>query len=546
MKDTDIGVCRRLAAAAQAAGVEYVIASPGTRNAPLTLAFESRQGIKVLPVVDERSAAFIALGIAAGSGKPVVMECTSGTAPLNYASAMAEAYYRYLPLIAITADRPADVINQNVAQTIDQNGIYHNFVCAEYEISTIADAGETIHEAFRNLRGPIHINIHIHEPLNGLTEFPLEDLSIETAAEDTALDMSTANDLQSALEGRKAWLILGHRQGSCETELNIQNLSSFPDLVVFHETHSGIEDPERSSISNIDATILSAGNVPDEMLPEVVITAGGSLVSVMVDKLIAKGIKHWSINLEGKCPRTFRAPATRAFKGDYRSILPNIVAADKVKSPSDFKKFWQEKSVKARRSLENTIKNSPWCELAAIDIIMRKSARHHIELGNGMTVRYGQLPSIPEDVTIDANRGVSGIDGCLSKAIGTALVSKKPVTLVIGDMSFQYDMGALATLFIPDNFRIIVMNNSGGNIFRYIKNTRELPIMEQYLASPVKSPVEQLARAFGFNYVKADSAETLTEAMGMELPRTLIDVVTDPNTDNEVLTKYYKSCSNED
>ncbi|MDE6288503.1 MAG: 2-succinyl-5-enolpyruvyl-6-hydroxy-3-cyclohexene-1-carboxylic-acid synthase, partial [Muribaculaceae bacterium] len=176
----------------------------------------------------------------------------------------------------------------------------------------------------------------------------------------------------------------------------------------------------------------------------------------------------------------------------------------------------------------------------------RKSAGQHIELGNGMTVRYFQLMHLPQDVSVDCNRGVSGIDGSLSTAIGAACVSPRPVTLIIGDMGFQYDMSALATLFIPDNFRIIVINNSGGNIFRYIKNTRELPIMESYLASPVNVPVEQLARAFGFNYVKADSASSLEEALDLRLPRTIIEVVTNPVTDNKILTNYYKSCSYED
>ncbi|MDE6288137.1 MAG: 2-succinyl-5-enolpyruvyl-6-hydroxy-3-cyclohexene-1-carboxylic-acid synthase, partial [Muribaculaceae bacterium] len=196
MKDTDIAVCRQLAVAARAAGVRYVIASPGTRNAPLTLAFKSCMGLEVLPVVDERSAAFIALGIAARSGSPVIIECTSGTAPLNYAPAMAEAYYRHLPLVAITADRPADAINQNVAQTINQIGIYHNFVCAEYDISSTTDSKTTIKEAFKDIKGPIHINVHINEPLNGLCETESENFELEPVAPDTRQDRSSALELK--------------------------------------------------------------------------------------------------------------------------------------------------------------------------------------------------------------------------------------------------------------------------------------------------------------------------------------------------------------
>lgn len=544
MINTDIAVCRRLAAAASAAGVKYVIASPGTRNAPLTMAFKACTDIEVLPVVDERSAAFIALGIVARSGRPVVIECTSGTAPLNYAPAIAEAYYRHLPLIAITADRPADAINQNVAQTINQNGIYHNFICAEYDISTQGEAGETIVKAFSNIKGPVHINVHISEPLNGLCEIQPENFEIGTTTPDNTHDLLISRELKESLNGLKAWLVIGHRQGA--GDLNLQGLASIPDLVVFNEAHAGIDDPEYNFISNIDATILAAGNIPDEMLPDVIITAGGALVSVLVGKLVAKGVRHWSINHEGKCPSTFGSPAERAFKGDYRTILQSINAENPDKSPSEFKSFWQEKSTKAHRKLERIINTSPWCELAAIDIIMRKSAGHHVELGNGMTVRYFQLPIVSQGVSIDCNRGVSGIDGSLSTAIGAACVSTRPVTLVIGDMGFQYDMNALATLFISEDFRIIVMNNSGGNIFRYIKNTRELPIMEHYLASPVKVPVENLARAFGFNYIKADSAEALSEALDLKFPRTIIEVVTDPVIDNKILTNYYKSCSNED
>lgn len=167
----------------------------------------------------------------------------------------------------------------------------------------------------------------------------------------------------------------------------------------------------------------------------------------------------------------------------------------------------------------------------------------NLHLSNGTSVRYAQLFDYSKANSVSCNRGVSGIDGCTSTAIGSACMSSMPTMLITGDMSMQYDIGALATTFIPRQFKIVVLNNGGGGIFRFIRSTRDLPELEKYFAAEVRLPLKKLAAAYGFKYISAENADELTAAMkklvSSNTSPVILEIFTDGTVSANVFTEFF-------
>ncbi|MGM9860559.1 MAG: thiamine pyrophosphate-binding protein, partial [Muribaculaceae bacterium] len=229
MLNTDKKVCRKCSQLLSAYGVEYAIVSPGTRNAPMIFALNQNADINVYSVVDERSAAFIALGIATMQCRPVALVCTSGTAALNYAPAIAEAYYRNAPLVVITADRPADMIDRQRTQTIRQPGIYSNYIRYSCNINEDSDCSEVdtcLKDCMTKLSGPIHINLQLREPLGNVIE--VEDSKIDRAGlvkEQLDILPRRLQILSEILSTKKVLILVGHEMAS-STGRCVQHLST--------------------------------------------------------------------------------------------------------------------------------------------------------------------------------------------------------------------------------------------------------------------------------------------------------------------------------
>ncbi len=560
MESTDKKSIRQLVALLPEFGVRKAVMSPGSRNAPLLVAFERNSLIETRMVVDERSAAFIALGTADISGEPVALVCTSGTAPLNYAPAVAEAFYRNIPLIVITADRPYEWIDQDDSQTIKQLGIYNNYIKGSFDIPTESNDSDRMWYINRTLNdalslalsgrpGPVHINIHIAEPLNNLLELADEHVRSIAIVGDKKpmLSNELVDELYEEIRGcKQGVLILAGFMRNQQLTKPLEKLAQLPNVVVMHEAQSNLHGVD-GFIPNIDATLRQLGQ--SLILPELVITIGGSLTSRMIKANLRKNnIRHWSVGFSDIAVDCFRHLERRIQTTPYAFIT---ALADNMSGKADvaatpFKRTWIEASRTALQESSDIASQAPWSDFKAMSYIMRNIPTNwNLQLSNGTAVRYAQLFEYGQIGNISCNRGVSGIDGCTSTAIGAATVAEQPTLLITGDMSFQYDMGALATNFIPRNFKIIVLSNGGGGIFRFISSTRDLAELEKCFAGPINLPLSKLADAFEFKYFRANDMASLEHSFNDFISNddrpAILEIITDGKVSADVLRQYFKN-----
>lgn len=554
-------ICRDLASQLSARGVRFAVLSPGSRNAPLIVALERHPSIATKVVVDERSAAFMALGYAAEAGEPVALVCTSGTALLNYAPAVAEAFYRKVPLIVISADRPMEWIDQDDSQTIRQYEALANFVKGSYDITDIdtpdlrwyanRQINDALTLAMMGRRAPVHINVQLSEPLCDCGDAEKDTFrTIGMVEPEPALPTAEARELGKRLASpRKVMIVAGFNAPSPALNRALRRLAALPNFVVLTETISNLHGNE--FISRIDTT-LSAMTEQEraELAPDAVITLGGALVSRMVKAFLrnCKPTDHWHVGRSHTTVDCFRSLTLRVEMA-AETFFPQLASAMQPHTAhSDYGDRWRVIRDRAVSTHQAYIARAPWSDLKAFATFMPMLPRGtNLQLSNGTPVRYAQLIGDIKLHRCECNRGVSGIDGCTSTAIGAALAYRSGLTvLVSGDMSAQYDLGALATADIPPRFKMIVMCNSGGGIFRFISSTSELPEREKCFAAAetVRLPVASLAATFGFEFFHADCERTLREVFPKFIAESAVPAIlaidTPAQTDAEVLTNYFK------
>ena len=561
METTDKRVCRMVAALLAAHGVERAVLSPGSRNVPLLVAMTHEPSIAAEVVVDERCAAFMALGMAAVSGRPVALVCTSGTALLNYAPAVAEAYYRQIPLIVVSADRPRRWIDQDDSQTIRQPGALSEIVKASYDLCAEADtaddewyANRMINDAMINAttgcRGPVHINVQINEPLGRMV--PVVDGRERVITSVSAQSVPDADSME-ALSGmvtasEKVLVVAGFHDPDTRLAAALGRLSLLPNVVVMTESIANLQG-ERF-IGRIDTAL--GGLTPDELqrlAPDLVITLGGALVSRFVKQFIRehRPAAHWHVGFTRTTVDCFKALTLRveADPGAFFDRLSMITANATVSS--DYAEVWHRIYAAAVSRRDAFAASAPWSDLRAFSIIMNNLPDGcALQLSNGTPIRYGQLfAGASKGIRrVDCNRGTSGIDGSTSTAVGASLSYSAGATVFVsGDTSAQYDMGALAVRNIPARFKMIVMCNGGGGIFRFIGSTSGLPEREALFGEPVNFPVKQIAGAFGFRVFAAGSADDLEQVLPLFMAESeqpaLLAVENLPEQESADLLKQY-------
>ncbi len=530
-----------------AQGVRQVVLCPGSRNAPLCVAFERHGGITTHVVIDERCAAFIALGMAVESGGPVAVVCTSGTAPLNFAPALAEAYYRNVPLVAVTADRPEKMIDCLDSQTIRQPGIFTNYIKGTFDISDDSKASEMIVRAVQlaltPFRGPVHINVRIDEPIGTITEVTDEDIPSLRPGNICPAAGDVLPDIPPLVASRAILVIASCASPDSRIGAALRRLAACGNVMVVQDAVSNTTLDSSQSITAPDVFFARHPSIA----PEYVLTIGGAPISGTMKKYLRglNSLRHWSIGQPGH-PDTFGALEKSLHIG--AAVFLNALADALIGIPGSlFRRQWFAQWQTVRRAADHYIGGAPFTGLQAVCKIMESlPAGTHLHLSNGMSVRYAQYAGYPALARVDCNRGVSGIDGCTSTAIGAALCTSAPVVMISGDMSAQYDIGALATYGIPANFKMAVLSNGGGNIFRHIDATRHLDELERCLVGQVRLPLEILSGAFGFGYFRAGDSRELSEAIGPWLAHSgpaVMEIVTDGPRDAENyrnLIKYVK------
>ncbi|MDE6489223.1 MAG: 2-succinyl-5-enolpyruvyl-6-hydroxy-3-cyclohexene-1-carboxylic-acid synthase [Paramuribaculum sp.] len=542
----------------QSAGVEEVVACPGSRNTPLLIALSRCQELKTTVVVDERTAGFVALGKSLVSGAPVAVVCTSGTALLNFAPSVAEAYYRKIPLIVISADRPVEWIDQDDSQTIRQFGAFQNFVKKSYDIPSRVEGdakwyvNRILNDAVMSSKmqpyGPVHINVQIPEPIGLLEEIPdSQERMIRLVAPAAELDDVDVKQLAAELvPPRRIMIIAGFSAPDKALNGALRKLSQLPNVVVLTETLANLRGDD--FISEIDATLsVLSEDEREDLAPDIVISFGGALVSRMVKQYIRdkKPDQHWHVGRSLTTVDCFKSLTIR-IELEPRSFLCQLVTVlGRADLMSDFRRRWLVVRDSARSLHQACISRAPWSDLKAFSVIIPAIPRNYnLQLSNGTPVRYAQLFGEYSFHRSDCNRGVSGIDGSTSTALGAMTAyGTAPTLLITGDMSAQYDVGALGSGLLTPGFKMIVMCNGGGGIFHFIKSTRDLDIVETCFDSPCVFPAEALSNAYGLRYFEATDELSLRTSLPVffaEKERAaMLAVMTDGEVSGRVLRDYF-------
>lgn len=546
-------------------GVRHVVVSPGSRSAALTLAFTRHGGFKIHAAIDERSGAFIALGIAQETNNTVVVICTSGSAVYNLAPGVAEAFFQQIPLLVLSADRPKEWTHQYDGQTIFQTNIFGAHVKkfaelpADYShpdsvwaINRVVN--ESLHATVRQPRGPVHINVPIREPFYPKTGEVLSPSAsirkIDRVKTEGTLGLEDWNEIIEEWHAADRILIaVGQSNLDNSNWEGLLKLAAEMDIPVVADAISNVG--KATNVIRYHDLFLSAIN--DESLrPDLLITTGMSFISKDLKNYLRKNpaINHWHISTDDFLTDPLQSvtrliPVSSKYffdnifeKIDYELFVQNL----DPENDSNYLIKWLHYDHIAQKSLYSYIQNlSVLNDLSTIDLVFKYlNERNQVQIGNSMPIRYvNAIGGGDELISIRCNRGTSGIDGSLSTAIGAALVSEKPVYLLIGDISFLYDRNGFLLKPLPDNLKIIVLSNGGGNIFRMIDGPSQLPELSDYFETSHGMTMERTCADAGVVYKSVrelDDLENGIRNINASDSISLLEVFTDPADNKSVWT----------
>ncbi len=514
-------------------GIEIAIISPGSRNAPLTLAFVRQPGIQCYSISDERSAAFIGIGMAQSRRKTVALICTSGSAALNYAPAVAEAFFQEIPLLIITADRPPEWIDQWDGQTIRQENIYGKHIKRSYNVPVDLSHKDAIWQTYRIIneaaiatfsdnRGPVHINIPFREPF-----YPNQDMEWKYDSElrimepflgAKALNHKQEIELLKDLKGiSKLAVVLGQDDYS-ETFLHkLDEVSQQLNIPVFTDIISNGNVLKNAIHLPDSACMPMLKVVNDSEVPQVIISFGKSIIS-----------KNLKIFLRNHVNQQWHVRENQQFTSDPFQILqreiscdPNLFLDYLAKAnieQSEFLKHWQERNAKVdRKTYDYLSGQKEFNEFSALQFLINSIPENsHLHLANSLSVRYANFIGLKRQKTIKvwSNRGTSGIDGSSSTAMGHAFAQPKVHHfLITGDVAFFYDRNAFWHKYPYNNLKIILLNNHGGSIFRMIPGPREQAELEEYFETEQRLNAKLLCEEFGIQHYEVSNYNELDKQL---------------------------------
>lgn len=585
MKYPKIPLAQTVVQLCKAKNIKHVVISPGSRNAPLTIGFTNDSYFKCYSIVDERCAGFFALGIAQQLKEPTAVLCTSGSALLNYYPAVAEAFYSDIPLVVLSADRPKHLIGVGDGQTINQQHVFENHILLSTNLKLDLKEDDDLAEneelpIFKNLEnkievlsglkqsiqefneerineainiaisksGPIHINIPFDEPLydivNELTIKP-KAISIERKQEhiDDAVLEACVNDWNKA---SKKIVLVGVNTPHAVEQRWLDVFANDDSVIVFTETTSNLNQID--FFPSIDKIIAPLGVEGYKKLqPEILLTFGGLIVSKKIKAFLRnyKPQQHWHID-------TKKANDTFFSLSNFIEVSPNYFfskfSPKVITVESDYKPHFNV--IKASRSIKHRdyLNQIAFCDLKAFESILQALPNYSVlQLSNSSTIRYAQLFDLNNTLEVFCNRGTSGIDGSTSTAIGSALANPKPTTLITGDLSFIYDSNALWNDYIPKNFRIIVINNQGGGIFRILPGHKNTDEFDTYFETRHQLTAEHLCKMYQLEYHSVSNEDDLKDCLKAFYTESnqpkLLEIFTPRTQNDEILINYFKYLS---
>lgn len=515
-------------------GVRTVVVCPGSRNAPLAHNFASCPEMHCVAATDERSAGFYALGLALASERPVAVCVTSGSALLNLAPAVAEAYYREVPLLVISADRPLAMINQLQGQTLPQAGALGMMVKATMQLPEPHNEVERWHcnrlvnEAMIKMLlhggGPVHINVPISEPLyNFAVEVLPEErkISMAAASADKAKLTAIADDFAKA---RKPLIVVGqmerrewHRAAEAVEMLETR-------AVVLAEK---LSDDSEHQLPALDMLVERMADAADYQ-PDYIIYIGGNMVakgmrqflqqtkprrSIVVSEAgdVADVMMNATDIVEAKPSEMLRALASAG--ADSSAVSAVSDSSDSSDSSDNEASAWMERWQRLKAEaieVANVATENRQNEAIREFFHAIRGKEMNVHVANSLSVRMALMYA---DRYLYVNRGVNGIEGSLSTAAGFSIMSACPVACIIGDLSFFYDANALWNQELCGNFRILLINNKCGGIFSKFEQLADSPACDSYVMAKHNATAEGVCMQNNVAYRKAETADEVRDGI---------------------------------
>ncbi len=584
MKYSEIPVAQTVLLSCLDKGIRHVVISPGSRNAPLTLGFTSHPDITAYSIVDERCAAFFALGIAQQLQQAVAVICSSGSALLNYYPAIAEAFYSNIPLVVLSADRPVYRIDIGDGQTIRQDHVFDRHLAYsaplqqdvthhteailqsnqqqlipipfrsekldELQQQTQAFNALEIHNALSaaiEQQQPVHINIPMEEPLYNTIDSPTVVLPVfpENSPKEVVSSPSESF-LNCWNQASKKMILVGCLPPNTFSKEILDWWAADPSIIVLTETTSNLHHTQ--FISSIDTLIAPVEHQSQQqeswslLRPDMLITVGGMIVSKKVKTFLRNHPPqhHFHID-EREAYDTF-------YQGVFHEVAcPNAFfrAVPKSTVTSDYKAVWLALQHERTQAHDQYMKNIPFSDLKVFEVLLRRIPdAYQLQIGNSSSIRYMQLFENNPTHTQFCNRGTSGIDGSTSTAVGASVASKTPTLLISGDLSFLYDSNGLWNTHFRNDFKIVVINNGGGGIFRILPGTQSDATFATFFETQHALTAKQLAKMYGFRYQKVRSNWGLKRALSSffkpsSQPK-LLEIFTPAEKNAELLKGYFK------
>lgn len=528
-------------------GIQHVVVSPGSRNAGLIKLFASSSNFKLYSIVDERSAAFYGLGIAIATQEKVAILSTSGTAVLNFGPALCEAFYQRIPLIAITADRPEHLIDQQDNQTIHQQNIYQNYVKQSInlkqpllnlkeQLEQVDLINKILNIATEGISGPVHINVPIDEPF--YIEMPEKADNYKIIAPDSIKQSSFSTLLKKWKQSTRTIILCGKMLPNEKLNNTLNKLAENSSIIILAEPISNIKG--KYFFQQLDQLFWRLNSQPNnDLVPDLLISVGGPVVS--------KHLKLWL--QRGSDVEHFRISEAPDQIDTYNNLNENIIAnpitlfeslsgTDKINS--NYRNSWDHLSTEVLNIQEQFIEKIPFSDLKVYATISSKIPKNiKLHIGNSAPIRYAQLFNLTNANQVYSNRGVSGIDGSVSTAAGYSTINKNLNILLVGDLSFLYDSNALWNKNFPDNLKIIVINNSGGGIFSIIPGPDQQEGYNEFMLAHHPVNLELLVKAFNIDFLECNNQNQLVDTIHQLFnnPKAAILVVNTPQAINADIYK---------
>ena len=539
----------------QAHNIKHIVISPGSRNAPLTIGFTANNFFECYSIVDERSAGFFALGIAQQLQQPVALVCTSGSALVNYYPAVAEAFYSRIPLVVISADRPEHLINIGDGQTITQPHVFGSHVL--YEANLKEGIKKSFFKSFKNndslinkalevaniAKGPVHVNVRFSEPLYETIEADNDEVEVFKINKNESKVSLPSSIIKKWHTSKRKMILVGVNPPESVKQIYLDLIGEDPSIVVLTETTSNLH--HSNFFPSIDQLITPLDATDYEALqPEILLTFGGMVVSKKIKTFLRSYAPklHWHID-PVQANDTFFC-LTKHYKWSVNNFLKQLVITNESPVESLYFKTWnQVKKIRLEKH-KDYVKSIPFCDFKVFDSVLKHiPSNSMVQSSNSSTIRYLQLFNLNSSLTVFCNRGTSGIDGSTSTAVGASCVSEKPTVFITGDLSFFYDSNALWNNYIPSNFRIIIINNRGGGIFRILPGNKNSENFSTFFETNHTLTAKSISEHFMFDYASASSSDELNPQWDdfyatSQRPK-ILEIFTPSSENDRILLSYF-------